>query len=390
VAVRGVYSAAEKAMLAGTNALFDTMVGFDDSRGRLVATEDAMITMARAADPWNLLWRKEDYARRTRWKDIIAHPLFLDRLSGGGIGDMPASPECGHQHAVFIGEDWKFFSPVHRGDVFQVFRRRPEIVDVTSEDGEGPRTFGLVEVNKDYVNQDERVAVQVRGYVERSFLPEAPKSPEIPEYAYTMEEFRYLAKLIGQERVRGANPRYWEDVEVGDSTLPTVLGPTSMVDNVMSYVATPDFLMEMTPREWLSMGLEKGIAEEFIPDPTTGLFYQRGGLVGQHWSHRAAQAHGEPLAVLFAKLPRLLMCRCVTNWMGDDGWLMAFRWRHVTRTPLGDALVARGEVTGKRAQGDVHLADLTIWIENLRGMISGVAQATVSLPSKAQQTGRTL
>jgi acyl dehydratase len=389
VAVRGVYSAAEEAMLAATEALFDTLVGFDDTRGRLVATEESMVNMARAADPWNLLWRKEEYARRTRWKDIIGHPMFLDRLSGGGIGEMPASPECGYQHLVFVGEDWKFFHPVRKGDVFRVFRRRPEIVDVTSDDGEGPRTFGLMEVNKDYVNQDEKVVAQVRAFTQRTFLPGVPQSPSISEYAYSMEELRYIAKTIGQEHVRGAAPRYWEDVNLGDRILPTVLGPTSMVDNVMSFTATPDFLMEVTPREWLVMALDKNIAEEFVPVPATGLFQQRGGPAGHHWSNRAAQAEGEPLAFLFAKLSRLLMCRCVTNWMGDDGWLAAYRWRHAMRTPVGDTLVARGQVTGKRDQGAAHLVDLSIWIENMRGMITEVAQATVVLRSKVEHEGRT-
>ena len=60
------------------------------------------------------------------------------------------------------------------------------------------------------------------------------------------------------------------------------------------------------------------------------------------------------------------------------------------RTPVGDVLIARGQVTGKRAQGDAHLVDLTLWIENLRGMISEVAQATVALRSKVQQAGRIL
>ncbi len=375
-------------MLAGADALFDTLVGFDDSKGRLVATEEAMVTMARAADPWNLLWRKEDFARRSRWKEMVAHPLFLDRLHSEGVGALPAAPECGYQHRVFIGEDWKYLHPVHRGDVFQVFRRRPEIVDVTPEGG--PRTFGLTETNKDYVNQDERVAAQVRVYVQRTFLTEIPEPRPMPEYAYTMEELRYLAAIIGEERVRGAAVRYWEDVDVGDRTLPTVLGPTSMVDNLTSYMVTPDLLMEVTPRDWLLMALDKGISEEFIPDATTGLFHLRGGPVGRHWSDHSAQAEGEPRAFLFAKLSRLLMCRCVTNWMGDDGWLASYRWRHLTRTPVGDALIARGQITGKRAQGDAHLVDLTLWIENLRGMVSEVAQATVALRSKMQQAGRIL
>jgi hypothetical protein len=212
----------------------------------------------------------------------------------------------------------------------------------------------------------------------------------MPEYAYTMDELRYLSATIGEERVRGAAVRYWEDANIGDRTLPTALGPTSMVDNMNSYIATPDSRMEVTPRDRLLLALDKGLGEEFIPDPATGLFYQRGGPAGRHWSERSARAEGEPGAVLFAELSRLLMCRCATNWMGDDGWLASHRWRHLTKTPVGDALISRGQVTGKRTQGDAYLVDLSLWIENLRGMISDVGQATVALRSKVQQAGRTL
>lgn len=387
MAARGVYSPAEKAMLAAANDMFDTMVGWDDSTGRLVATEESMIAMARATDPWNLLWRKEEYARGTRWKEIIAHPFYLDRLSGRGIGDLPAARAIGHQHFLFIGEDWRFFLPVRKGDVLRVFRRRPEIVDVTPEDGQAPRTFGLVEVDKDYVNQDEKVVAQVRAYTQRTFLPEKPKQMSIPEYRYTKEELRYIGDTIRQEHVRGREVRYWEDVELGSRTLPAVLGPTGMIDNLMSYVATPDFLMDITPREWFLMALDRNLPEEFIEDPETGLLCVRGGPQGQHWSDRAAQAEGEPRALLFAKLSRTLMCRCVTNWMGNDGFLVRFRWRHMMRTPVGDTLVARAQVTNKKLDGGVNLAELSVWTENLRGMLAEAAVATVALRSRAGQSG---
>ena len=298
MAVRGVYTPAEEAMLEATHALFATLMSWDDSRGRLTVTEESMVNMARAADPWNLLWRKPEYARGSRWKDIVAHPLFIDRLTGGGIGDMPGAAACGYQHFVWIGEDWRFMHPVRRGDVLRVWQRRPDIIDLTPGDGESPRTFGLVESDKDCVNQEDKVVAQLRAYTQRVFAPAPPKPPNIPEYAYTREELRHLADLARQEHVRGAEPRYWQDVNLGDRTLPTVLGPTSMMDNALANMATPDFLMHVTPREWLLMGLDKAINEEFIPGPAAGLFYQRGGPAGQFWSDHAARAVGHPRAVL--------------------------------------------------------------------------------------------
>ena len=36
--------------------------------------------------------------------------------------------------------------------------------------------------------------------------------------------------------------------------------------------------------------------------------------------------------------------KAVTNWMGNDAFLCKFSWRHIWRTPIGDALVIHGEV----------------------------------------------
>jgi acyl dehydratase len=387
VAVRGVYTAPEEAMLEATHALFATLMSWDDSKGRFTVTEESMVNMARAADPWNLLWRKPEYARGTRWRDIIVHPLYFDRLTGGGIGEMPNSAGCGHQHFIWIGEDWKFSYPVHKGDVLRVWRRRPDIVDLTSPSGEGPRIFGLVEADKDCVNQEDKVVAQLRTYTQRTFSPKQAKPPELAEYAYTRDELRHLADLIRQEHVRGAEPRYWQDVNLGDRTLPTVLGPTSMMDNAVAYIATPDYFMDVTPREWLLLGLDKAINEEFIPSPDPGRFYQRGGPSGLHWSDHAAQAEGHPRATLSPKLARLLMIRCVTNWMGDDAFLTRFRWRHIMPTTVGDALVARAQVVNKRVEGDTRLVDLSVQVENLRGMISQISVATVALRSRTEQSG---
>lgn len=389
VAVRGSYTKAEEEMLAGTNAMFDALAGWDEAKSSLAVTRESMLTMAKAADPFNPLWNDAEYAKTTRWSDLIAHPFFFDRLASGGIGMMPAAPECGYQHLILIGEDWRFSRPAREGDVFRLWRRRPQVIDVTPEDGKGPRTFGLIEADKDFVDQDGKVAASMQSFVERRFLPGPPAPSNLPEYAYTMEELGYIGETLKREQVRGAEPRYWEGVKVGESTAPAVLGPTGPVDNVKSYVATPDFLMAVTPREWFLRALAEGIDEEFLPAEAPGLFHVRGGFGAWHWTSHAARAAGEPHPFLFAKLSRLTMCRCLTNWMGDDGFLAAYSWRHIMRTPVGDTLIARGKVTDKRAEGELHLVDLDVWIENIRGVITEAARATIQLPAKTESRSKT-
>jgi len=76
------------------------------------------------------------------------------------------------------------------------------------------------------------------------------------------------------------------------------------------------------------------------------------------------------------------MCRLITNWIGDDGFVCKFGWRHIWRTPVGDALLINGKVTTKYVDNGEHLFDLSVWCLNLRGTITDMARATVKLLSK--------
>jgi hypothetical protein len=109
--------------------------------------------------------------------------------------------------------------------------------------------------------------------------------------------------------------------------------------------------------------------------------------MGRHYSDLAAQAEGEPCAWLFGVVSRFSLLRTVTNWMGDDAVLRRFCWRHMTRTRVGDAMIGRATVVGKRVEDGEHLADLHVWLRNLRGNVSEAAVATVGLPSRDAAVG---
>ena len=76
------------------------------------------------------------------------------------------------------------------------------------------------------------------------------------------------------------------------------------------------------------------------------------------------------------------MGRLVTNWMGDDGFLRKFDWRHMTQSAVGDTLIGRGKVTNKRVEDSEHLVDLRVWLEDIRGYVTEASIVTVSLCSK--------
>lgn len=385
MAIRGVYTEAEQKMLDDANKNMDARVGWYKSPDPMVATEESMLNYAYIIDPKNPLWRDENYARNTRWSSPIAFPTFIERI---GIDPtfMSTPPELGYRHMILIGEDYEFFKPIRVNDSFKVWRRRPQIQDVTSLDGKGPRKFAVLIEDFDIINQKDELVSTYKHYTQFTFLPEAPKPYSMPEYGYTMAELEYIDRIEEEEEIRGANIRYWENVSTGDTLKPIVNGPVTYSEGVAFNVAVSSglghghYLPPLTKRASLKQDPADPImVTKFVKDPATGLYYYLGF---RHFEDRAAQADGEPRAFLYSALSRHWLCRLVTNWMGDDGFIRKFNYRHMRRNFLGETLIGRGKVINKRVEKDEHLVDLDVWIENMRGNTTEAAAVTVSLLSK--------
>jgi len=382
MAVKGVYPKPIQEMLDRTNKRIDEMIGWGKAPTRMVANEESVRNMARAVDPWNPLWRDDNYAASTMWGGVIAFPMYQEAFGNRGIHRLDDTPECGFQNMIYIGDDWVFARPVKVNDSVRVWYRRPQIVDVTDPDGKGPHTFMVMESDRDFINQNNELISSEKLYVQRCFIPAPPEPYAMPEYGYTREELLYIDKMVRAEEIRGGKIRYWEDVNEGDETKPVVQGPTSMADNAIVNSVTPSVGSSVKPREAFVKDIGDDLGGEFIKDAATNLYYVRGGPAGRHWSDRAAQAEGEPCAFLFAVVSRYSMTRLITNWMGDDGFLKKFSWRHVTRTRVGDCSIGHGKVVKKYVENGEHFVDLIVWLENMRGNITEISSATVRLLSR--------
>lgn len=388
MAVRDVYNEAEKRMLEAEEKRFASMAGWYEPKRPMVATEESIRRVGLGVDPWNPLWHDQTYARDTMWGAILGYPTYQGFFGETGIMALHAPAEMGQQYMIWMGEDWEFRQPVRPGDTFRILLRRPQIFDVTPPDGTGPRTFGVLEGDLDYFGADEDPVCRLKNYVQRTFQSERPRSHPMPEYSYSREEIEFIGRLIREEEIRGGAVRYWEDVQIGDETRPIVTGPTSMGINSLVAAISPDlgdfFTIE---RHFFLDSIGDELGPEFILDPATGSYRVRGGPMGRHYSDLAAQAEGEPCAWLFGVVSRFSLLRALTNWMGDEGFLRTFKWRHMTRTRVGDTMVGRAVVVGKRVEDGEHLVDLKVWLRNLRGNVSEAAVATVRLPSHGTETG---
>jgi acyl dehydratase len=78
-----------------------------------------------------------------------------------------------------------------------------------------------------------------------------------------------------------------------------------------------------------------------------------------------------------------MLGRVVTDWIGPRGWLRSLEFRMRKMNVRGVTVIGRGSVTGKRIEGDEHLVDLDVWLENDREGVTTVATAVVRLPDVA-------
>ena len=56
-----------------------------------------------------------------------------------------------------------------------------------------------------------------------------PVDKHFDDYGYTLQELDYLSEVFEDEKPRGAEIRYWEDVNVGDEMGTITDGPTTFL-----------------------------------------------------------------------------------------------------------------------------------------------------------------
>lgn len=341
-------------------------------------TKELIFNWASNMGDHNPLYRDDNYARNTRWGSIIAPPLFplfaICGYSGQATLDVP--PSIGEYDECTAWYRLIFNKPIRPGDSFRVREAVGNTIeDMTRLDGKGQRAF-LIKRGRKYINQNDEVAVFA--YNKRSVQINPPgqkilQKPILPllhmhEYKYTREELDYIEHVWEESEIRGANPSYWEDVNVGDELKPVAFGPITIVE-AMGSVSYNSIVRD----------LAKIVPPSVFVDPDTGITHHR---VELHLLDSAVRFMGGTIAVTTTISINNALCRLVTNWMGDDGFMRMYDSHHFTIVPLGDSFICKGKVANKRVENGEHLVDLVLWVENLRGFVPQWAKATVSLYSR--------
>ena len=196
--------------------------------------------------------------------------------------------------------------------------------------------------------------------------------------SYTEDEIADIDAQYAREAPRGADPRWWEDVAVGDEIGPLVKGPLTVTDMVCWHVGMGMGLYGVRP---LRLGWRN---RQRIPR-----FYHRDELgipdVMQrvHWDPAYARKAGNPTTFDYGRMRETWLIHLCTDWMGDDAWLWRLDCEFRKFNYVGDTQWMRGRVTQHYlADGDRPAIDLDVWAENQRGEVTTPGHATILLPSR--------
>lgn len=342
-----------------------------------VATRTAIKHFVRGVGDPNPLWLDEGYAKKTRYRTVIAPPTFLNSVvcpSGSLAGGLSGV------HSFFGGSDWEWFKTLRADDAIIAKAKLTDVVEKDHSEYAGRSVIQYVKVV--YRNQYDQVIANAQGWgirVERGAALARGKYASIQSAYHGPEEVDAVEAAYDKEEVRGSTIRYWDDVKVGDEPVPVIKGPLTLGDMMCFNSGTFNTLAYGE----LLRYLEKHPGYAFMqpqwngPEPVFRVNQYAYAAQGVGINH--AYDYGVDRVCWIGHL--------ITNWMGDDGALRKL-YVEVRRPNLfGDVTWCKGKVVKKYEQDGHYLVDLDVWAENHRGEITAPGKATVELLSKAVPGG---
>ncbi|MDQ1533848.1 MAG: hypothetical protein QOF28_1609 [Actinomycetota bacterium] len=353
--------------------------------------EDAFRHVAHSYGDDNPLWCDPEYAAKTRWGGPIGPPNIAggDTLIGENeVSHLDAETKAllkgdplGGVHAFYSGSSREWWAPLRPGT--RVTRRNAlvGVHDKLSEFAERAVHEWTAEVFSGR-DPDEVLCAQYRLMIrtDRTKAEERGKYDSTVIEPYTDEELAAIDAAYASEtaRRRGADPRWWEDVEEGNDLGPIVKGPLRVTDMVCWHVGMG---MGLYGVKALRLGYEQRqrVPKFFRPDDLNIPDVQQ----RVHWDAEWARRAGNPAIYDYGRMRETWLVHLCTDWMGDDAWLWKLDCQFRRFNYVGDTHWMRGRVVRKfLAEGDRPAVEVECHGENQRGETTTPGHATILLPSR--------
>jgi len=366
-------------------------------------------------EPDNPLYHDDDYARAAGFEKRLCIPLTADK--GMFWAPMPA-PLRDNLVVSNLNHVRYFHKPVYPGDTLYTITDRQDFVELTPEKGSDYRTFGISGSGRTFNQKGELVCSGSARTIEslrRHSNPKERNKTHVavwecpawwdlrPRHHYTKDDWDRIKSIWAKETVRGSQPLYWEDVNIGDEAPEFIEGPVSQLDQIKYHG-----LGEIGSPSMKKMFEDPVESNAFLVDEY-GEYYPANGVGhledGRIPGHRPA---------FYNFMPVHYVMRALNNWIGDKGWIYGISWRIMNGMPgyeddipdfpdpesyigkvphlkgrtinthgmTGDVILVKTYITGKCREGSKNYIDLVWWCEAIDGVIYQEGEAILELPSK--------
>jgi acyl dehydratase len=347
------------------------------------ATRDGIRHYAYGFGDDNPLWCDPVHASRSRWGGVVAPPGFLE---GAGVTPKLAVP-ADHKgrgrgalsgvHMFWAGDHIRFFRPVHEGDRIWV-RRFYVGIDEKQNSRFGGSSALSVRRRVYWNDRGELIAIWDADFVhterdaaaKRDTLKEARQ-----QHVYTDDELTVVDEHYAAESIRGAEPRYVEDVAVADELGTRYRGPL-IVGDVIAW------LMGNGRHEIFPYRLNWQNRQRMGGFYAKNEFGAWDSAMRVHWDDSFARSVGAPRAYDYGMLRNAWIMQIVTDWMGDDAVLVGVDDRIKGFNTLGDLTRITASVVAVEPGGDWPEVVCEVTCTNQRDETTATGRVRVRLPSK--------
>jgi acyl dehydratase len=362
-------------MLDEMRALIGTELRTDACINNEVATRLAILRFAEGIGDGNPLWTDAQYAAGSPYGGLIAPPSFIFCCLG----------------SVQVG--WRGLGGFH-AETLLTFHRPIRVDDrITARvvfdgfDGPDASSFAGRRI-KDYLRQEYRnqdgelvatfICSRVRFERTEAQGRAAARAVEVP-HPWTEAELEAIEADVLTETPRGATPRYWEDVQVGEKIDVITKGPLGLTDEI-AFIAAGAAPIPRLSAHGVALRRYKRHPRWAFRDPVTHALEP---VYSVHYNDYAARLQGAQAAYDVGIQRTCWQIHSLTHWMGDHGFLKKADSQYRSHVYLGDVVRLGGRVVAKEVDGDGdHVVRLTTSAFNQRGKDVMPGSAVVKLPRR--------
>ena len=338
------------------------------------ATRDNIRHYAHGIGDDNPLWCDPEYAAKTSHGTIIALPSFLystSRIVSGYVGGLPGV------HAMWSGSNWTWHQHAKRNDVIST---EAYLKDLVEHDTRFAGKAIQQTYHVDFFNQTGDKLAEADTWCFRTERDHArekgTKYTEVQEKGvvpYTDEQLKEAYKLYATEDIRGANTRYWDDVQEGDELPVLFKGPMTVTGFIAYAQGWGGLYIRANKLAWQLIDAHPGVGikNRFgVPDVPERV----------HWEEEYAKAIGMPTVYDYGPQRIAWFDHAVSDWMGDDGWIRRLMVQLRAPNFIGDTTWIRGTIIRKIDED--RCVEIEMRAEDQRGRITAIGTAEVVLLSK--------